>query len=115
LLKRNIKLGEDIAEELLECQKAVASEHEEDFKKALHQATLLFNIPDNDKHIDVNKDVHQKALFVLRDITTSIPRMMMGMSKRILTTKGLHLIRALLLNLSLLLKKLSLKTYNNFV
>jgi len=52
----------ELDKELFELQENVIEEHELGFKKALRQATLLFNVPADDQHFDVGKDVYQKCL-----------------------------------------------------
>ncbi|QCD85921.1 hypothetical protein DEO72_LG3g444 [Vigna unguiculata] len=62
----------DLDKEVWELWESVVEEHELGFRKALRQAALLFEIPLDDGHFDVGKDVYQKSLVRIKDIP-SIP------------------------------------------
>jgi len=54
--------------EVWELREGIVEEHELGFRKALRQASLLFDIPADDDHLDVGKDVYQKSLVQIEDI-----------------------------------------------
>ena len=58
----------DLDKEVWELRESVVEEHELGFRKALRQAALLFEIPLDDDHFDVGKDVYQKSLVRIEDI-----------------------------------------------
>jgi len=58
----------ELDKEVWELWEGVVEENELGFRKALRQASLLFDIRADDDHFDVGKDVYQKSLVQIEDI-----------------------------------------------
>lgn len=58
--------------------KYILSQHEQEFNKALHQASFLFNISLEDEHFDIDKDVHNKALMLIDEIDDTEPNLVVA-------------------------------------